>query len=862
MATTSFTLPCPSCEASVPVKQAQVGKKVECAKCKYRFVAESPEEEDDAEPAAAEAPAEKKGKKGKKKKKGGNQTVLVGALLGVLAVGVLGAGGYVLFGDSDSSTQTPSKGTPGPRPNPSPPTPPPTTEPKDKEPKPPPKTPTGPLRDPTNMLPNETVAVSRINAEGALQTPFYVSFFDQPMRNSFTASLAIDPDDVSTFIHCAVGRDRKPFVLLRTSRPIDEPTFWAKVPVKKVDGGKIKGREYHLMPENRFISAMARGFSGDLILEQLGKPSSASPQAPTPDETYAMYLFDDAQTMVIASEPVMVRYLNDLQANGYPKFLSEVKGGNEPKPDPKDPKATDPKTTPDPKTPKTPDPKGPKKVYTSVPTYRTIPPDLKRALNALEDGSEVPALVFADIVDQRLLAERLAIPSDLLPGVVGYLQQVSVVGAALRAFATERGAATLLVEFVKEDTAKDVHKLGLMPKLTQFAPAMAEATNLTVVVRNQGLAVVTASPLGPNPMNPNVPFPGGDGESPVVPIPRPGFPPTRPGVPPGVPVPPVLGPDGKPLPEDKTKTLGIDADVQDKSLIVSVEIPWTQDQYLATVYPGVKRAAAALKAKMTLLSGDIGWHNLAAVAPKLSENGFPAGTFDRQKQVTRFELPYPPETRVSFFADLLPFLGRRGLRDQMEPTKAAWYGPENLPAAEAWVPEFLVPYYPADTWRATHPLAPGKSLGATNYVGLAGLGRDAARLKPAKDPKKVGITGYDWGSKASDVTDGLSNTAYLIQVPPGYSRPWVAGGGATLVGVDETDPLADFVFPGTDGTKGAYVLMADGSVRWVKEGTDPKVFKAMVTRAGGEKADDLDKVAPLVPVKKPAEKEQRVEIGR
>ena len=41
--TTPFKQPCPSCEAPVPIRDAGlIGKKVECPKCKYRFVVEEP----------------------------------------------------------------------------------------------------------------------------------------------------------------------------------------------------------------------------------------------------------------------------------------------------------------------------------------------------------------------------------------------------------------------------------------------------------------------------------------------------------------------------------------------------------------------------------------------------------------------------------------------------------------------------------------------------------------------------------------------------------------------------------------------------------------------------------------------------
>ena len=114
------------------------------------------------------------------------------------------------------------------------------------------------------------------------------------------------------------------------------------------------------------------------------------------------------------------------------------------------------------------------------------------------------------------------------------------------------------------------------------------------------------------------------------------------------------------------------------------------------------------------------------------------------------------------------------------------------------------------------------------------------------DAKKAGMTGYDFGSKADDVKDGLSNTMYLIQVPPTYQRPWIAGGGATLTGVNDkgADPARPFMVKKGDGTRGTMVLMGDGSVRYVKEGIDPAVFRGMATRAGGETLTDLDKAAP------------------
>src|SRR5438445_570404 len=54
MAATSFKQQCPSCEAMVPVRDPNlIGRKIDCPKCKYRFVVEEP-----AGNGAAEEPAE------------------------------------------------------------------------------------------------------------------------------------------------------------------------------------------------------------------------------------------------------------------------------------------------------------------------------------------------------------------------------------------------------------------------------------------------------------------------------------------------------------------------------------------------------------------------------------------------------------------------------------------------------------------------------------------------------------------------------------------------------------------------------------------------------------------------------------
>ena len=219
---------------------------------------------------------------------------------------------------------------------------------------------------------------------------------------------------------------------------------------------------------------------------------------------------------------------------------------------------------------------------------------------------------------------------------------------------------------------------------------------------------------------------------------------------------------------------------------MSADLDWPEDKFTSVLMPRVVRTGGQVRGRIAVQSGEADWHSLAAAAVKLGKEKkpFPRGTVDRETKEERYRMPYPPEQRVSFLADLLPYLGRAGLRSQIQ-DKKVWWGKENLPAAETWVPEFLVPYYPQDAWRVeSHPKADGRPLGGTNYVAPAGLGLDSARFDPAdpKQAKLVGVTGYDWGSKPEEVTDGLSNTIYLLQTKPEDRQPWISGGGAPSAG--------------------------------------------------------------------------------
>src|SRR5262249_6156981 len=144
-----------------------------------------------------------------------------------------------------------------------------------------------------------------------------------------------------------------------------------------------------------------------------------------------------------------------------------------------------------------------------------------------------------------------------------------------------------------------------------------------------------------------------------------------------------------------------------------------------------------------------------------------------------------------------------------------------------------------------------------NYVGIAGLGLDAAAYQ-AGDPavvKKLGVFGYDRETKVAEITNGLDKTIAVIQVPPRFKTCLLAGRGSTVRGVPEKGSCEEFIctqYKGKDGQvqKGTFAIMCDGKVRFISEDilrNKPDLFRAMCTIAGGEKLDNIDEIAPVVP---------------
>jgi Protein of unknown function (DUF1559) len=205
------------------------------------------------------------------------------------------------------------------------------------------------------------------------------------------------------------------------------------------------------------------------------------------------------------------------------------------------------------------------------------------------------------------------------------------------------------------------------------------------------------------------------------------------------------------------------------------------------------------------------------VAGYLTVNGsFPRGTI--------FNANLPPKDRISFYAEVSPYLDCPDLLYQIDQTQP-WTGSSNAPIAGCRLGILQCPSSDRVSQPAPQP---------TTNIGIAGLGTDSPLL-PTTDPR-AGIFGYDRQTTPADIKDGVANTMMLAETGRGLGC-WLQGGPATVRGLDPANK--PYIGPGRqfgglhDGT--ALVAMADGSVRVVSESIDPKVFEALSTIAGSEK---------------------------
>jgi prepilin-type processing-associated H-X9-DG protein len=185
-----------------------------------------------------------------------------------------------------------------------------------------------------------------------------------------------------------------------------------------------------------------------------------------------------------------------------------------------------------------------------------------------------------------------------------------------------------------------------------------------------------------------------------------------------------------------------------------------------------------------------------------------------------------PVRRLSWEAGILTYLSEDGTAGKKPDKqwekllgelaiKEAWDAPANAGLRQNVVP-FLCPAF-------AHELSPDQ-VGLTSYVGIAGVGNDAATL-PRSDAN-AGFFGYDRLLRAEDILGRLDATMAAIETTQD-NGPWPAGGPPTVRGVKADDEryIGKSAAFGRLHRGGANVLWADGSVRIVTERINPDLFR-------------------------------------
>jgi len=233
----------------------------------------------------------------------------------------------------------------------------------------------------------------------------------------------------------------------------------------------------------------------------------------------------------------------------------------------------------------------------------------------------------------------------------------------------------------------------------------------------------------------------------------------------------------------------------------------------------VREAAARAQCQNNLKQIALGLHAYHDVHKHL-----PVGTLE----VTGIAV----EKRLSWMANLLPYVDQGHPLAQQINWTMAWDSDKNRGPVSAYVPFYLC---------AAHPASADPRPNQTHYVGMAGLGVDAAVL--GNDHPGAGVFGYTRQVRmAADIKDGTSVTIAILETMAANGA-WAAGGLPTVRGLnlDETVYVCEGCSFGMKHKTDTFfrthpvlanAAFADGTVRAIPANVAPAVLRALVTIAG------------------------------
>jgi len=182
----------------------------------------------------------------------------------------------------------------------------------------------------------------------------------------------------------------------------------------------------------------------------------------------------------------------------------------------------------------------------------------------------------------------------------------------------------------------------------------------------------------------------------------------------------------------------------------------------------------------------------------------------------------PPDTRLSWIASMLPYFEHRDWYKELQPSYS-WNSPQNRPVTQRRLDAVVNP--------ALGPASTEAGFPVTHYVGVAGVGADAAERK-ANEPG-AGLFGYSRTARREDLPRGAANTLATLGVS-GQPGPWAAGGKATARALTKPPYVNGPDGFGSGQPDGMLAGMADGSVRFVSKNVDPAVLEQLAVVRGNQ----------------------------
>lgn len=856
---TGFKQQCPNCEAIVPIKDDDlIGKRIRCPKCNEPFKVEDPEgaaaTTKTAKPAKAANGAAPKAKSGAKrtpveddedkpkfkKKKGDSNKLVIGLGLAAVAVVLLVVTVIIVMNNNSGTTKTtttPNNAAAGRTTTPEP----------DKNTKPEEKA--APVlsftsgANITNMLPNETMAVINLPMKNIQTNTLGKMMFEDNLGASSkdAGRMGFSLEDVERWIVALSYSDPVwYFHILRTTKPVNMEVLTKTLQLKPADGGPIQGQDY-------FVTQVNWAETAQMLPPSL-KPTG-EPDAPSADSHPMFVRLHDPVTLVIADQYPMKKFL---EAKGHfkeePPLPAEGAAGDSPFNNfpgarggtPRGgqrgaPAIGDPADNPPP-------PAGGAKPGAGSPAavsagnYRTINPHLKLTLDRVEANAPY-------LVSSAVLLENNPYFEFLATAFFEFKGKLHSAGFSFQWKPDNRMTAVASVECDNDQAANSLRQ-GIEKKIQPFFDkSWIYPPRYTFRIRRG--REKQENDNRPGNVNPG---PGGRPRGPggAPPIGPPGGgnpPPGGPGNPPG-------GPDQPNAQEPPVGVMfHVDLATQGRWFNLATDIK-ARDEIRNDVLQAIEPYLVRMQGEFEMGMARPNTHALAAAALGFVEQDsqFPRGTTEyRKPSPVRAGRSWPPDQRVSWMAELLPYLGydqvsRRIRRD------LSWRDDENITPASVLVPNFLAPGSVKSTWYVSYP-AIEPELAATHFVGMAGVGLDAATYP--RDHPDAGIFSYDYRTSLADVSN-KSKTIFMIQVPPGFHSPWIAGGGSTIRGVPQTKSVQPFLSLNDKHERTTTVVMADGSVKTISGKISDEVFKALC-RVKGDKGDlDLRELKPVpVPDEQP-----------